>query len=153
MVSLPLLLPSFYDHALSGTSPLLNGRPRLTLVGVDRVEHDLDGVLRSVVLVALAPVVGYGVGEDVSGFVKGRGDDATADVGVAFETVLGILVPEVEGSVGAGGAEGAVDRVEGDVVYGVDGNDVVLDGVTMALEGEIGSVRERMLEPAGEYKG
>lgn len=107
---------------------------------MDGVQHDLDGVVLGVVLVALAPVVANGVGEDAAVLVEGGGGDAAADVGVALEAVLGVLVPEVEGAVGAGGAEGAVDGVEGDVVDGVDAGDAVDGGVAVALEGEVGAV-------------
>jgi len=106
------------------------------------MKHNLDRILRRVVLVALAPVVGDGVGEDVTRLVEGGGNDAAADVGVALETVLGVLVPEVEGAVGASGAEGSVDGVEGDVVYGMDSDDVVGWGVAVAFEGEVGSKKK-----------
>lgn len=53
--------------------------------------------------------------------------------------MLGVLVPKVEGAVGASGAERAVNWVEGDIVYGVDADDVVLGGVAMALEGKVGA--------------
>lgn len=50
-------------------------------------------------LEALAPVVANGIGEDASRLVELRRGDATTHVGVALETVLGILVPEVERAV------------------------------------------------------
>jgi hypothetical protein len=53
--------------------------------------------------------------------------------------VLGVLVPEVERTVGAGRAEGAVDGVERDIVDGVDVGDAVGGGVTVTLEGEVGA--------------
>lgn len=104
------------------------------------MQHDLDGVLRRVSLVPLAPVVRDGVGEDAARLVEGRRDDGAADGRVPLEAVLGVLVPEVEGAVGAGGAEGAVDGVEGDVVYGVDGDDIVGGGLAVALKREVGPV-------------
>ena len=51
-----------------------------------------------------------------------------------FQTLLGVLVPEIEGAVGACSAEGAELLVEAD---GVDSVDVRRAGVTMALEGEV----------------
>jgi len=103
------------------------------------VKFDLDGVVLGISTVALAPVVADGVGENVSVLAEARRDDAAADFGVALKTVLGVLVPEVEGTVGAGGGEGAVLRVEGDGVYGVDFCDVAVGGVLLAvaLEGEV----------------
>jgi hypothetical protein len=67
--------------------------------------------------------------------------DAAADFGVALETVLGILVPEVECAVAAGSAEGAVDGVEGDGVDRVDVGYVASVGgvLAMALEREVGA--------------
>lgn len=103
------------------------------------MEFDLDGVVLRVATVALAPVVADGVGKDVSVLAEAGRDDAAADLGVALETVLGILVPEVEGTVGTSGGEGAVLGVEGDGVYRVDFGDVAVGGVLLAvaLEGEV----------------
>lgn len=120
--------------------PLLNRRSGLALVAVNGVEHDLDGVGLRVVLVALAPVVTNGIGEDASVLVECRRGDAAADLGVSLESVFGVLVPEVEGAVRSSGAEGTVDGVEGDVVYGVDIGSVILGGISVALEGEVGAV-------------
>jgi hypothetical protein len=106
------------------------------------MQFDLDGVLRRVAAVALAPVVADGVGEDVARAAEARGSDAAADLWVALEAVLCVLVPEVEGAVGAGGAEGAVHGVEGDCVDRVDFGDVALGrvGLAVALEGEVEAV-------------
>lgn len=54
--------------------------------------------------------------------------------------MLGILVPEVEGTVTTGSAEGSVDGVEADGVDGVDVADVAVVGwgFTVALKGEVG---------------
>ncbi len=81
------------------------------------MKFDLDGVVLGVATETLAPVVTDGVGEDVAVLAKARCDDAAADLGVSFEAVLGVLVPEVEGAVGACGGEGAVLWVEGYGVY------------------------------------
>jgi hypothetical protein len=53
--------------------------------------------------------------------------------------VLGVLVPEVECAIAAGGGESAVDGVEGDGVNGVDFCDVAGVGVLLAVafEGEV----------------
>ena len=40
--------------------------------------------------------------------------------GMALQSMFGIFVPEVKGAVATGGREGAVLRVEGDCVDGVD---------------------------------
>lgn len=53
--------------------------------------------------------------------------------------MLRVLVPEVKGTVAAGGAEGAVLRVEGDGINGVDFCGVAggAVGLAVALEGEV----------------
>lgn len=119
--------------------PLLGTRPRLALVADDRMQLDLDRVLRGVSAEALAPVVGHGVSEDVAVAGECGGGDGASDFRVALEAVLCVLVPEVEGAVGAGGAEGTVLRVERDGVDGKDFGDVALGGVLLAVafEGEI----------------
>ena len=101
------------------------------------MQHDLVRVLLVVAGVALAPVVADGVGEDGAVVVEGAGGDGAADGRVALQAVLGDAVPEVKCAVGAGGAEGAVLRVEGDGVDGVDVRHVVLGWVAVAFEGEV----------------
>ena len=78
---------------------------------------DFDGILLVVSSVAFAPVITDCVCENVAVFAEARGNDAATDFRVALEAVLGVLVPEVEGTVGAGGGEGAVLWVEGYGVY------------------------------------
>ena len=55
--------------------------------------------------------------------------------------MLCVLVPEVEGAIAAGGAEGAMLRVEGNGVDGIDVGDVALVGcvLSVALETEVGA--------------
>lgn len=92
------------------------------------MQHQLDGLLLVVGLVALGPVVTDRIGKDVTVFVELGRRDGPADVGVALEAVLGVLVPEVKRAVRAGGREGAVLGVEGDVVDRVDVRGVVGGG-------------------------
>lgn len=103
------------------------------------MQFELDRVLRCIRGVPLTPVVADGVREDIAVLVEAGGGDAATDFGVAFQTVLGVLVPEVESAVGAGGAEGAMLWVEGDRVDGVDFCDVARGGVLLAVafEGEV----------------
>jgi hypothetical protein len=107
------------------------------------VQHDFVGVLGVIGSISLVPVVRDGVGKDGAVVVEVCTADAAADFGVALETVLGVLVPEVECAVAAGGAEGAVDGVEGDGVDRVDVGYVTGVGgvLTMALEREVGAGR------------
>ena len=103
------------------------------------MQHDLVSSLLSVGGVAFAPVVADGVSEDVSSAVEAGSRDRTTNSRVTLETVLGVLVPEVESAVGASGAEGTVDRVESDRVDGENIADVTLGGgsLTVALEREV----------------
>lgn len=94
-------------------------------------------MLCGVVLVALAPVVTDSIGKDTAGLVECGRSDATTDVGVTFEAVLGVLVPEVERAVGARGAERSVLGMEGDIVDGVAVDDIAGRGVAVALEREV----------------
>lgn len=48
------------------------------------MQHDLDGRLRRVVLVAFAPVVRDGIGENVARLAKCGRNDAAADIRIAL---------------------------------------------------------------------
>ena len=124
---------------MSVVLPLLVPWPGLALISHNGVQFDLNRILRVVPAIAFAPVVAHRVRKDITCAREGRRCDAAANLWVAFETVLGVLVPEVECAVAAGGAEGAVYRVEGDGVDGVDFGDVALGGVGLAVafEGEV----------------
>ena len=100
------------------------------------MQLDLDRICLRVASKALTPVIAHSVGKDVAVFAEARCHDGAAYFGVAFQTVLGVLVPEVECAVGAGGGESAVLGVEGDCVYGVDFCCFASRGVllTVALE-------------------
>lgn len=98
------------------SSSLLGIRTGLALITNNGVKHDLVGILRRVGRVALVPVVGNGVGEDVAIAAEVCAADAAADFRVALQTVLCVLVPEVECAIAAGGGEGSVDGMEGDGV-------------------------------------
>lgn len=85
-------------------------------------------------LIPLTPVVANRISKNGTVLVECRGSDAAAYVGVSLEAVLGVLVPEVECPVRPGGAEGAMNWVEGDVVDGVDIGDAVDDRITVTFE-------------------
>ena len=96
--------------------PLRSLRSRLAFIRLHRVEHDLVRILRVVERVALAPVVGYRIGEDVASAIEVSSGDRTTNLRVAFQPVLRVLIPEVESAVRASGAESAVLRMKGDGV-------------------------------------
>lgn len=103
------------------------------------MQFNLNRIPRIVPAIPFTPIVTHGVREDIAVTREARGGDAAADFRVALEAVLCVLVPEVEGAVGAGGAEGAVLGVEGYGVYRVDFCDVPGGGVLLpvAFEGEV----------------
>jgi hypothetical protein len=103
------------------------------------VELNLDRIVLGVTTKALAPVIADGVGEDVPVFAEACCNDAATNLGVALEAVLGVLVPEVKSTVGAGGGEGTMLWVEGYGIYGVNLRDIAVGRVllAMALKGEI----------------
>lgn len=98
--------------ALDSSLPLLASRTGLALVSSDWMQHNLDGRLRSIVLVSFAPVIADGVCEDIAVAVECGGSDRTTDFWIALQPVLGILVPEMKCAIAACCAEGAVNRME-----------------------------------------
>lgn len=103
------------------------------------MQHDLVDSLLGIGGVTLAPVVADGVSEDISITVESARSDRASDSGITLETVLRILIPEVESTIGTCSAEGTMDRVERDSVNGVDIADIAVCrwGFTVALEGEV----------------
>lgn len=98
------------------------------------MQHHLKGIARCVLLVALAPVVADGIGENVARLAERRSRNAAPNFGISLETVLGVLVPEVKCAIRSGSAESSVDRMERDVIHGVARGAAVHDRVSMALE-------------------
>lgn len=113
--------------------PLLTPRPRLTLLRRNKMKLNLNRQTRCIMRIPLTPIIADSVSEDGTVVVESRSCDAAADFWVTFESVLGVLVPEVECAVGACGAEGAVDGVEGYGVYGIDFGHVAVCGVLLAV--------------------
>jgi hypothetical protein len=113
--------------------PLLTPRPWLTLIPDNGMQLDLQRILRAIRRIPLTPVIRYRVGKDVSVARETCSGDRATDFWVAFKTVLGVLVPEVECTIRSGGGEGTVDGVEGDGVYGIDFCDVASVWVLLAV--------------------
>ena len=83
-------------------------------------QEDVILLLGVVELVALAPIIGHGVGKDLSVLVeRGLGDGLLARL-ARLQLGACVLVPEGEAAVGTDSGEGAVHWVEGDVVHGKD---------------------------------
>lgn len=113
--------------------PLLSPRSRLALISNHWMQLQLDRVLRSVPAKTLTPVIADRVREDIAVPRESSSGDRASDLRITFETMLGILIPEVEGTVATGGAECAVLGMEGDSIYGVDFRDVPLGGILLAM--------------------
>jgi hypothetical protein len=106
------------------------------------MQLDLDRILCIIASIALTPIIADRICKYIASPTEPGGSNAATNLRVAFETVLCVLVPEVECAVGAGGAKGAVDGVEGYCVYRVDFCNVALRGVGLAVafEGEVKAV-------------
>lgn len=103
------------------------------------MKHDLVRSLRGVCSITFTPIVTDSIGEDVSIPVESGARNGSTDRRIPLQTVFCIFVPEVECAIAAGGAEGPMNRVEGDGVDSVDVADVTVVGrvLTMTLETEI----------------
>lgn len=119
--------------------PLLAARSRFALIPQYRMKLQFDRVPGCVSTVPLTPVIADRICKDIAVFAEGSGCDGAANLGVTFQTVLGVLVPEVESAVGAGSAKGAMLWVEGNGVYREDFGDVPRGRVLLAVafEGEV----------------
>jgi len=105
------------------------------------MQHNLIDRLRRIGRVPLTPIVANRVCENGAIPIESRCADRSSHLRVSLETMLGVFIPEMERPVAAGGAEGAVDRVEGDGVDGEDVGDVarIGGGDAVAFEGEVGA--------------
>ena len=93
------------------------------------MQHDLIRQLRRVRAIPLTPVITHTISEYIPLSRKVRGRYRPSDFWIPFQSVLSILVPEVECPVGTSSAEGAMLRMEG---YGVDGENVGIVAVANA---------------------
>ena len=100
------------------------------------------------------PVISNGVRKDGAVVVESRRGDAATDFWVALKTVFGVLVPKVERTVGARGAESSVLGMERNSVDSVHFGDVALRRVllAMAFEGEI-ETGEKLVDHASKLWG
>lgn len=106
------------------------------------MHHNFIRGLRRVARVSLAPVIADSIREDVSIPVERRGGNGSSNIGITLETVLGVLVPEVERAVTSSGAKRAVLGVEGNRVQRVNVADVsgVAWRFAVAFETEVRAV-------------
>lgn len=112
------------------------------------MQHDLVHPSGHIRRIPFTPIVTDTIREDAARAIEIRRADGAAHLGIPLEPMLCVLVPEMEGAVAAGGAEGAVLRVEGDGVDAVDVGAVVCGAGgggargggrgAVAFEGEVG---------------
>lgn len=98
------------------------------------MQHNLGRVVGGVGLVSLAPVIANGIGKNGTGLVEFGGGDTTTDIWITLQSVLGILIPEVECAVATGCTKRSMLRVERDVVDSIDICGLILGLVPMAFE-------------------
>jgi len=103
------------------------------------VEHDFVRRLWRVVSIAFTPIIADCICKNVAIAVECCARDGTANGWVALQTMLCVLVPEVEGPITARSAEGPVDRVERDCIHSVDVADITGIGgrLAMAFEAKV----------------
>ena len=83
------------------------------------MQHNLVGQLGCICRIAFTPIITHRIRKNRTIPIERRRADGAAHLRVALETVFGVFVPEMKGAVTSGGAESAVDGVEGDGVYGI----------------------------------
>lgn len=152
-----LSLPTAFHPALFHLVPLhlfppSRLRPRLALIPHNCMQHDLIHPSGHIRRIPFTPIITDTIRKDPARTVEIRRADGAAHLRVPLQPMLGVLVPEMEGAVAAGGAEGAVLRVEGDGIDAVDICVVVArgaggggarararrgDGGAVAFEGEV----------------
>lgn len=103
------------------------------------MQHDFIKRLWIVIHITLAPVIRHGISKDVARSVELGCCNGASHFRVPFQSVLCVLVPKVECAVAACGGKGAVLRMEGDGVHGIDVGHVSIVGrcLAVAFEGEV----------------
>lgn len=121
---------------------LLATGPGFDLFRLDPVQHDLYSVLLRILLISLTPVIAYSICEDGTLSIEVCGCDGSTDGGVSFESMFGIAIPKVKGTIAPRSRESTVDRVERN---GIDAEDIGYitvrtrsrGAISMAFEAEI----------------
>ena len=106
-------------RVLSAVLSLLPTRPRLALIALHGMQHDLDRIIRRIMRIALAPIITDRVRKNIPIAIERRRRDGPSNLWISFQSVLRVLVPEMEGAIAARRAECAVNRMEGNRVDGV----------------------------------
>lgn len=76
------------------------------------MQHDLVGRLLRIARVSLAPIITNSICKDATIPVERRAGNGSTDIRIPFQSVLCVLIPEMESAVAASSAESAMNRVE-----------------------------------------
>ena len=103
------------------------------------MQHNLIHPLRRIDGISFTPIVADCICKNITVSVKRCARDCASDLWIPLQSMLGVFIPKMEGSVTASGAEGAVYGVEADGVDGVDVADVAAVGrcLAVAFEAEV----------------
>lgn len=85
---------------------------RLDLLLGNRMQHDLVDCLLGIARISLAPIITNSICKNATIPVERRAGNGAANIRIPFQSVLCVLVPEMECAVASSSAESAVDRVE-----------------------------------------
>ena len=94
------------------SSPLPRLRPRLTLIHPHRMQHDLIRIPRHVTTISLTPIITDRIRKNIALPAKSRTAYRAPDLRIALQSMLSVLIPEMECPVGSCSTECAVLWVE-----------------------------------------
>jgi len=136
----PLLHSGSRSSSLHLSLPLPNLWPRLTLIRLHTMQHNLIRQLRRIHRVPFTPIITDGICKYSPTLVKRCSTNGPSNLRIPFQTMLRILVPEVECTVATCGTEGAVHGVETYCIDAVDVADIprCWGGLAVAFEAEVG---------------
>lgn len=103
------------------------------------MQHNLNGIVLVVVLIALTPVVADSISEDRARCVERSGGDASSNVGISLQSVLRVLIPEMKRAIRSCRTERAVLGMDRDGIDGMRLDNIVDSRIAMTFEGEVRS--------------
>ena len=104
------------------------------------MQHDLILQLRVVLGIPLAPVITHRIRKDIPRPVESCTRNWATRLGIPFQSMFCIFIPEMKCAVRASSAKGTMDRMEADCVDAIDVTDIPLrwGGLSVAFEAEVG---------------
>ena len=79
--------------------PLGNLRPRLTLIRLHRMQHNLINPLRRIIRISLTPIITNRIRKNIPIPIKRRARYRAPHLRIPLQSMLRILVPEMERTV------------------------------------------------------